>query len=406
MKSLKSDPNQKLKMKQDRQKITNGNNTFPSSSGGGRRRASTARRRFIISGGGTGGHIFPAIAIANALSEKDPTAKILFVGAKGRMEMEKVPAAGYKIIGLPVRGFDRQNLFRNFKVIYLLIRSLFIARIIIRRFRPDAVVGVGGYASGPMLRAASRRKIPTVIQEQNSYAGITNKLLAKRVDKICVAYEGMERFFPKKKIIVTGNPVRQELEDSTVMHDQSMMFFDMDKEKRTLLILGGSLGARTVNHSVSAYLDQLPADIQLIWQTGETYYDTAVREVFSKRLQNVKVYAFIQRMDLAYTAADLVISRAGAGTISELSIMGKPCILVPSPNVAEDHQTKNAMALVSKNAAIMIRDDEALEKLLPEAVRIISDYEVLEPLAENIRQFARFNAAGTIAGIVMKLVEN
>ena len=363
------------------------------------------RHRIIISGGGTGGHIFPAIAIANALTERDPTVKVLFVGAEGRMEMEKVPASGYKILGLPVRGFNRKNPFKNIVVIYRLIRSLFIARIIIRRFRPDAVVGVGGYAGGPVLWAASRKRIPVVVLELNSYAGVTNKLLARKAEKICVAYDGMERFFPKEKIVVTGNPVRQELNDCHLQHEQSLVFFDLDKAKQTILVVGGSQGARTINQSVEAYLDKFPANLQLIWQTGKNFHERAKQQVQNRKMSNVKVFDFVQRMDLAYAAADLVVSRAGAGTISELSITAKPCILVPSPNVAEDHQTKNAMALVQKNAAIMIRDNEAVEKLMPEAIATVQNYEVLEPLADNIKKMAKFHAADTIAEVVMQLIE-
>jgi UDP-N-acetylglucosamine--N-acetylmuramyl-(pentapeptide) pyrophosphoryl-undecaprenol N-acetylglucosamine transferase len=363
------------------------------------------RLRIIISGGGTGGHIFPAIAIANALSGRKPAPKILFVGAKGRMEMEKVPAAGYRIIGLPVRGFKRKNIFGNFKVVYLLIRSLFISRNIIKRFRPDVVVGVGGYASGPILHAACREKIPAVILEPNSYAGVTNKLLAKKVNKICVAYEGMERFFPKERIVVTGNPVRQELENCGVTHDQAMLFFDMDKDRPVILILGGSLGARTINRSISACLNELPDNVQLIWQTGKLYFEQAEAEVKQRNLRRVKVYPFIQRMDLAYTVADLVISRAGAGTVAELSMMGKPSILVPSPNVAEDHQSKNAAALVQKNAAVLIRDNEAPEKLMMEALKIVQNRKILEPLAENIRMFAKYHSADVIAEITIDLIK-
>ena len=365
-----------------------------------------SRWRVIISGGGTGGHIFPAIAIAKALKERDPAVKILFVGAEGRMEMEKVPAAGYHIIGLPVRGFNRRNPIKNFAVIYRLIRSLFIARIIIRRFRPNVVVGVGGYASGPVLWAASRNQIPVVIQEQNSYAGIANKLLAKKAGKICVAYENMERFFPKDKIVLTGNPVRAELNDCHLQHEQSLLFFDLDPNKQTILVLGGSLGARTINQSAEAYLDKFPAHLQLIWQTGKKFYEWAKAQVQQQKLSNVKVFEFIHRMDLAYAAADLVVSRAGAGTISELSITAKACILVPSPNVAEDHQTKNAMALVRKNAAIIVRDREAVKKLFPEAVATVQNYEVLEPLSDNIKTMAKFHAAEAIAGEVMQLINS
>ncbi|MDR1156005.1 MAG: undecaprenyldiphospho-muramoylpentapeptide beta-N-acetylglucosaminyltransferase [Bacteroidales bacterium] len=365
---------------------------------------SKARHRIIVSGGGTGGHIFPAIAIANALTEKAPTLKVLFVGAEGRMEMEKVPAAGYKIIGLPVRGFSRRNPFRNIAVVYRLIRSLILARIIIKRFHPDAVVGVGGYASGPVLRAAARRGIPVVIQEQNSYAGLTNRLLAKKANRICVAYEGMERFFPKEKIVLTGNPVRRELNDCNLQRHQSLGFFDLDSTRQTILVLGGSLGARTINQSVEAYLDRFPDNLQLIWQTGKGFYEKARKQVQSRKMPHVKVYEFIQRMDLAYAAADLVISRAGAGTVSELSITGKPCILVPSPNVSEDHQTKNAMALVRKNAAVLIRDGEAMQKLMPEAVAMVQNREILEPLADHIKMLAKFHADEAIADVVMQLV--
>ena len=364
------------------------------------------RRRIIISGGGTGGHIFPAIAIANALTEKAPTVKILFVGAEGRMEMEKIPAAGYRIIGLPVRGFNRSNPFKNIIVIYKLIRSLFIARIIIRRFHPDVVVGVGGYASGPVVRAASRKRIPTVILELNSYAGVTNKLLARKAEKICVAYDGMERFFPKEKIVLTGNPVRQELNDCHLQHEQSLVFFDLDATKQTILVLGGSQGARTINQSVEAYLGRFPSNLQLIWQTGKDFYEKAKEQALKRKLHNVKVFAFIQRMDLAYAAADLVVSRAGAGTISELSITGKPCILVPSPNVAENHQTKNAMTLVRKNAAIMICDSEAVEKLMPEAVATVQNHKILEPLADHIKMFATFHADEVIADVIISQIFN
>ena len=364
------------------------------------------RRRIIISGGGTGGHIFPAIAIANALTEKAPTVKILFVGAEGRMEMEKIPAAGYRIIGLPVRGFNRSNPFKNIIVIYKLIRSLFIARIIIRRFHPDAVVGVGGYASGPVVRAASRKRIPTVILELNSYAGVTNKLLARKAEKICVAYDGMERFFPKEKIVLTGNPVRQELNDCHLQHEQSLVFFDLDATKQTILVLGGSQGARTINQSVEAYLGRFPSNLQLIWQTGKDFYEKAKEQALKRKLHNVKVFAFIQRMDLAYAAADLVVSRAGAGTISELSITGKPCILVPSPNVAENHQTKNAMTLVRKNAAIMICDCEAVEKLMSEAVATVQNHKILEPLADHIKMFATFHADEVIADVIISQIFN
>ncbi|MDR0815335.1 MAG: undecaprenyldiphospho-muramoylpentapeptide beta-N-acetylglucosaminyltransferase [Bacteroidales bacterium] len=359
----------------------------------------------IISGGGTGGHIFPAIAIANAVITRNPDTRILFVGARGRMEMEKVPAAGYKIIGLPVRGFDRKHLLRNFKVAYQLIVSVFKAISIVRRFSPNVVIGVGGYASGPMLFAAGLRGVPTLIQEQNSYAGVTNRILSGLVKKICVAYEDMDRYFPARKIVITGNPVREQMTES-VMRDASIRFFDFTDDKPTILVLGGSLGARTINKSVLGCLDTLPPDIHLIWQTGSEFEDRAHREVAAKKRQaQVKVFRFINRMDLAFAAADLVISRAGASTISELCITGKPCILVPSPNVAEDHQTKNAMALVNKNAAIMITDKEAVDKLMNTAIATVQQPETLEPLSENIRKLAKFNAAQSIAEIATGLID-
>ena len=361
-------------------------------------------RRVIISGGGTGGHIFPAIAIANAIAKKDPAIKILFVGAEGRMEMEKVPAAGYRIIGLPVCGFNRKNPLKNFAVVYKLIRSLFVARTIIRRFRPDAVVGVGGYASAPALWAASRKGIPVIIQEQNSYAGIANKLLARKAQKICVAYDDMERFFPKNKIVVTGNPVRAELSHCHILRGQGINYFDLDATKQTILIVGGSLGALTINRSVETFLERIPYNIQLLWQTGKSFYEKAKKIVECKNTSNVKVFEFVQRMDLAYAVADLVVSRAGAGTISELSIVAKPCILVPSPNVAEDHQTKNALALVQKNAAKMVSDSEAVEKLTTLAIETVQNKETLETLAENIKKMAKFHAAETIAEEIINLI--
>ncbi|MDR1672619.1 MAG: undecaprenyldiphospho-muramoylpentapeptide beta-N-acetylglucosaminyltransferase [Bacteroidales bacterium] len=360
-------------------------------------------RYVIISGGGTGGHLFPAIAIANAIAAQHPTAHVLFVGARGRMEMEKVPEAGYRIIGLPVRGFDRKQPLKNFKVLWLLVKSLFIALKIVRRIRPDVVIGVGGYASAPVLYAAEMCHIPTIIQEQNSYAGVTNRILAKRVNKICVAYEGMEKYFPAGKIVVTGNPVRSNFMESIMRH-QTMVFFDFAHDRPTILVLGGSLGARTINRSVLASLDTLPENINLIWQTGSEYEERSHQAVYDKKLQDrVKVFRFINRMELAFAAADLVISRAGASTISELCIIGKPCILVPSPNVAEDHQTKNAQMLAKKNAAIMIPDSKATEKLMPTAITVVQNPEMLEPLSENIRKLARFNAAQTIANIATTL---
>ncbi|MDR2847481.1 MAG: undecaprenyldiphospho-muramoylpentapeptide beta-N-acetylglucosaminyltransferase [Bacteroidales bacterium] len=363
-----------------------------------------AHRQIIISGGGTGGHIFPAIAIANALMAQNPDTNILFVGAKGRMEMDRVPAAGYKIVGLPVRGFDRKHLVSNFKVAWQLIVSVFMAHRIIRQFRPDVVIGVGGYASGPVLFAAGLRGIPTLIQEQNSYAGVTNRILSKRVNKICVAYEGMDKYFPAHKIVVTGNPVREQMTES-IMRDSSIRFFDFTEDKPTILVLGGSLGALTINQSVERFLENVPAEIQIIWQTGPKYHESALKSVEKLSLPNVKVYPFILRMDLAFAAVDLVISRAGASTISELCITGKPCILVPSPNVAEDHQTKNAMALVEKQAAIMIRDADAVEQLMQTAIATVKSPEILEPLADHIRMLAKYRAAETIADVANQLIK-
>ena len=361
-------------------------------------------RRIIISGGGTGGHIFPAIAIANALKENDANVKILFIGAAGRMEMEKIPAAGYRIIGLPVRGFNRKNPLKNIAVVYKLIVSLFIVRKIIKLFRPDVVVGVGGYVSAPALWTASRMRIPVVIQEQNSYAGIANKLLSRKADKICVAYEGMERFFPKEKIVFTGNPVRIELAECHLLREQGINFFELDANKRTILVMGGSLGARSINQSVEAYLERLPDNIQLLWQTGNNYFEHAKMLLDRHKTPNVKIFAFINRIDLAYSAADLVVSRAGAGAISELSIAAKPCILTPSPNVAEDHQTKNAMVLVEKNAAIMVSDSDAHKKLMSKAIETVQNKQTLDTLAKEIKNLAKHHAAESIAAEIFYLL--
>src|ERR1035437_1485874 len=338
--------------------------------------------RVIISGGGTGGHIFPAIAIANALKEIDKNVEILFVGAEGRMEMEKVPAVGYKIEGLWISGLQRrltvQNLMFPFKVISSIMRS----KKIIRSFRPDAVVGTGGFASGPLLRVATGMKIPALIQEQNSFPGITNKLLGKRVNKICVAYEGMEQCFPKEKIIITGNPVRQDILSLEGKKEKAINFFGLDSNKRTLLVIGGSLGARTINESIMFSLELLAQNnIQLIWQTGKGYIEIA-EKTFTK--ERGWVGAFITKMDLAYAVADIVVSRAGAISLSELALVTKPCILVPSPNVAEDHQTKNATTLVKKDAAILVKDSEAREKLGKEIISLVNDIQIQNKLSKNI----------------------
>lgn len=365
--------------------------------------------KIIISGGGTGGHIFPAVSIANAIKEIRPDAEILFVGAEGRMEMQRVPDAGYKIIGLPVAGFDRKRLWRNFAVLVKLARSQWKARRIIKEFRPQVAVGVGGYASGPTLKTAGMMGIPTLIQEQNSYAGVTNKLLAKKAHKICVAYDGMEKFFPPEKILMTGNPVRQNLLARSLSREDAIRSFGLDAEKKTVLILGGSLGARTVNNAILAGLSQIreAKDIQFIWQTGKLYHAEITNRMKAEAgLPNLYVTDFIKDMAAAYAAADLVISRAGAGSISEFCLLRKPVILVPSPNVAEDHQTKNALALVNKEAAIYIKDSEAEDKLISAALTHVLDKERLNELSKNIAGLALPDSATIIAKEVIKLAEH
>lgn len=363
--------------------------------------------KIIISGGGTGGHIFPAISIANAIKAKRPDAQILFVGAEGRMEMQRVPAAGYQIEGLPVYGFDRSNLLKNVRVLYKLMQSQLKARKIIKNFKPCAAVGVGGYASGPTLNMAGKMGVPTLIQEQNSYAGVTNKLLAKRAQKICVAYEGMERFFQPSKIILTGNPVRQGLLTHTVTKEEAVESFGLNPAKKTILIIGGSLGARTLNESVLAHISEISASgIQFIWQTGKYYYEKAEKNLHDKgAYPMIHITDFISNMEYAYSAADLIISRAGAGSISEFCLLEKPVILVPSPNVAEDHQTKNALALVNKGAALYVKDSEATETLIKTAINTVKDNSKLEDLSKNISKLAFHNSADTIADEVLKLAE-
>ena len=372
--------------------------------------------KYLISGGGTGGHIFPAVSIANALRELDPTCEILFVGALGRMEMERIPQAGYPIVGLPVKGFDRSRPWRNVRVVIDLVRSMIQARKIVRDFRPDVGIGVGGYASGAAMKVAAKMGVPILLQEQNGFAGVTNKLLKDDAKKICVAYEGMERFFPKEKIILTGNPVRQNLTTGTkadaikYFNDEFGMQFST--EKKTLLIIGGSLGARTINESIIAHLPELiNSDIQVIWQTGKNYFancETALKENNSKfKIQNSKLLVtdFVSQMPLAYALADLVISRAGASSISELCLLGKPSILVPSPNVAEDHQTHNAMALVNKQAAVLVKDKEAKDSLISTALSLMQDNTQLEELHKNILKLALPDSARLIAEEVMKLAK-
>ena len=363
--------------------------------------------RIIISGGGTGGHIFPAVSIANAIKAKRPDARILFVGAEGRMEMQRVPAAGYDIVGLPVCGFDRKRLWRNVYVLCKLVQSQLKARRVVKEFRPQVAVGVGGYASGPTLKVAGMMGIPTLLQEQNSYAGVTNKLLARKAAKICVAYEGMERFFDRDKLILTGNPVRQDLLEKQVDRAEAIRSFGLDPQKKTILIVGGSLGARTINECVLGHLDFIrESGVQFIWQTGKIYIDDARRRVaVAGSLPMLHVTDFISKMELAYSAADLVISRAGAGSISEFCLLAKPVVLVPSPNVAEDHQTKNALALVDKGAALYVKDCEAREKLLRTAVESVCDSRLLQTLSENISKLAFSNSADRIADEVLKLAE-
>ena len=362
--------------------------------------------RVIISGGGTGGHIFPAISVANALKKLDPAIEILFVGAEGRMEMEKVPAAGYEIVGLPVMGFNRKNILKNITVLFRLLRSLRLARRIVKNFKPDVVVGVGGYASGPVLRIAGREGIPFLIQEQNSYAGVTNRLLARRAAAICVSYEGMEKYFPKEKIIRTGNPVRQSFGDLQLIRDEARKYFDLTDQSQVILVLGGSLGAGTLNKSLSENLPVImESGIQWIWQTGRYYFEDVNALVAVSGAGNIKVHEFINRMDLAFSAADIIISRAGAGTISELCLVGKPAILVPSPNVAEDHQTRNAQALIGKEAAILINDDKAVGSLVQTAISLVNDKPKRESLSSRIKELAEYDADLRIAREVMKLIK-
>ena len=363
--------------------------------------------KVIIGGGGSGGHVFPAIAIANAITKIAPDAEILFIGAKGKLEMEKVPAAGYQIEGLNISGFQRSLTIKNLSFPCKVLSSLIRANQIIKQFKPDVVIGVGGYASGPALRIAAWKKIPTLIQEQNSYPGITNKLLGKKATKVCVAYEGMKRFFPEEKITLTGNPVRRDIVLNPNKREEAISFFGLRKDKKTVLVLGGSLGAGTINASVSQCLEQNITDkgLQFIWQTGKYYYDeiNSKKEIISN--PDVRLYSFIERMDLAYNAADLVISRAGAIAISELCIIGKPAILIPSPNVAEDHQTKNAQALLNQNAAILLPDSQAKEKLFQTLLSLAEDKDMQIRLMENIRTMAIPDAAERIAEEALKMIK-
>lgn len=363
--------------------------------------------RVIISGGGTGGHIFPAVSIANAIKALRPDAKILFVGALGRMEMQRVPAAGYEIKGLPIRGFFRP-LWKpsNIGVAVDYLKSKWLAKKILRQFKPQVAVGVGGYASSAALGAANSLGIPTLLQEQNSYAGLTNKQLAKNAEKICVAYEGMERFFPQEKILLTGNPVRQSLLETTITREDAVKSLGLNPSKKTILLVGGSLGARTVNESVLQHLDLVKeSDVQFVWQTGK-YYSADIREQLKgQEIPNLKMTDFITDMGAAYKAADLVVSRAGAGSISEFCLLGKPVILVPSPNVAEDHQTKNALALANKDAALYVKDAEAPDKLLKLAIETVNDDAKLQSLSENVLKLALPDSANIIAKEVLQLAK-
>ena len=365
------------------------------------------RSNIIISGGGTGGHVFPAIAIADALRERDKNINILFVGAKHKMEMERVPAAGYSIVGLPVTGFQRRLSHKNMLFFFNLFASMLKARKILDNFKPDAVVGVGGYASGPVVRAAASRGIPVLIQEQNSYAGVTNRLLAKKAARICVAYEGMDKYFPADKIVLTGNPVRRDLFDMSASREEALSWFGIKSNSKVILVLGGSLGAGSINRSVSENIEKFrESGIELIWQTG-SYGIRSAQELLAKTgSDRIHVHQFISRMDLAYAIADLVISRAGAGTISELCLTGKPAILVPSPNVAEDHQTKNAMALVERDAAVLVEDAVSSTGLVPAALELIDDSNRLAGLKENIAAMALPDSASHIADEIFKLIKH
>ena len=361
--------------------------------------------KIIVSGGGTGGHIFPAISIANALKEIQPEVDILFVGAEGKMEMEKVPAAGYKIVGLPVAGFQRTLSVKTFTFFFKLYKSMRRAKQVLKDFKPDALVGVGGYASGPMLKVAQKKGIPTLIQEQNSFAGVTNRLLAKKAKAICVAYEGMEKYFPASKIMMTGNPVRQDLVNLDGKKAEAYSYFNISQEQKVILVLGGSQGAKTINKSLMGYMKEIgeQQDVILIWQTGKYYHSDIKQELEGYDAKNVRLYDFISRMDLAFSIADLIVSRAGAGTISELCLVGKPVILIPSPNVSEDHQTKNAQALVKKNAALMIDDLSAPKELMIMVFELLINNEKCAEFSKNIKSMALPNAAKVIAAKVLEL---
>jgi len=362
--------------------------------------------KVIISGGGTGGHIFPAIAIANEIKRRNPQVDILFVGAEGKMEMEKVPQAGYKIIGLTIAGFQRKLTLSNFLLPFKIIKSMMKAKRIIKEFQPQVVIGVGGYASGPTLKAATMLKVPCLVQEQNSFAGKTNKLLSKSVATICTAYEGLERFFPKEKIVLTGNPVRTEMVQIDGKRTEAFEFYSFDPTKRTLLIIGGSLGARTLNEAMMNHFKLLQENnVQVLWQCGKFYYESLKAQLQNEGLDGIHLTQFIARMDLAYAMADVIVSRAGAISVSELCLIQKPIILVPSPNVAEDHQTHNAMALVNKVAALLVKDSEAKEHLIPTAIKLLNDPDLQKELSLNIAQLAKPQATEHIVDEIEKIAQ-
>ncbi len=366
-----------------------------------------ANYKFIVSGGGTGGHIFPALSIADGLRERFPGCEILFVGAEGKMEMEKVPAAGYRITGLPVAGFHRGEIWRNLSFIPKLISSMLKAKRVVKNFKPDVVIGVGGYASGPVLRVAAGLGIPTVLQEQNSFAGVTNKILGKKANKICVAYDNMDRFFPKEKIVFTGNPIRKDLGLITPRSAEACEYFKISTGQPVILVVGGSLGARTLNQSMLANLELIRrSDVVFIWQTGKYYFKDIEPQLAADPVSNIRLMEFIPRMDLAYSISDLVISRAGAGTISELCMVEAASILVPSPNVAEDHQTFNAMSLVGKQAAIMVKDGSAVKELIPAALTLVENKGKCEELSQNIKRLATPKATEHIVDVIASLLKN
>lgn len=361
--------------------------------------------RVIISGGGTGGHIFPAIAIADEIKKRNPKAEILFIGAQGKMEMEKVPAAGYRIEGLTIVGFQRKLTFSNFLLPFKIIKSLLKARSILKEFKPQAVVGVGGYASGPTLQAATMLKLPTLVQEQNSFPGKTNKLLASKVNVLCTAYDGLDKFFPKEKIRLTGNPVRHDMVSIDGKREEAMNYYGFDSSKKTILIIGGSLGARTLNNALVQNIAEIARhdEIQILWQSGKLYYEQMLEIMNKEKVGSIKLVQFIDRMDLAYAAADVIVSRAGAISVSELCLIGKPVVLVPSPNVAEDHQTKNAMALVNKNAAILVKDTEATQHLFSVVFQLMTDESRMMAYSSEIKKLAKPNATADIVNELEKI---